>query len=490
MIPFEYILLISSLLILISIALWKVSENLGLPSLVLFLLVGMAAGSDGLGKIYFEDIYTSQAIGIVALIFILFSGGMDTRWKSVKPILWSAVSLSTFGVLITTLVIGFSVHYLLHYGLTESLLLGAIISSTDAAAVFSVLRAKNTRLKGNIKPLLELESGSNDPIAIILTIVFIQALQTNEASVAGIIFYLLLQLIIGAVIGYLSGRLMILIINQINFSFSALYPVFAITFAILIYSAASALHGSGILAAYIAAIVVGNHEFIQKKSMMRYFEGLAVLSQIITFLALGLLVYPSRLIPIAGTGLIISIILIFAARPVGVFLALIFSKFKLNEKVFISWVGLRGAVPIILATFPLTAGLSSGSEIFNIVFFITLVSALLQGSTIPAAAKILRVEEKAKPDIKMPIELTYDVNTKNQLIDFIIPYNSALKGKRLAQLDLPPESLITVICRNEEYIVPTGSSTLEEGDTLLVLVNNENAEEVKRILNRVKKKDG
>lgn len=487
MIPFEYILLIISILVLISIALWKLSENLGVPSLLLFLAIGMLAGSDGIGKIYFDNVYAAQSIGIVALIFILFSGGLDTKWKTVKPVVWSAISLSTLGIVITAVVIGYAVHKLLGFSIYQGLLIGAIISSTDAAAVFSTLGAKQTRLKGKIKPLIELESGSNDPAAIILTIVFLQIVLTGEAPILNIIGYLILQIVIGGAAGYFLGRLMVLLMNKLKFTFSGLYPVFAIAFAVLIYAVTTAAQGSGILAVYIASIVIGNSEFVQKKSLIRYFDSIALLGQIIMFLTLGLLVFPSQLFPIAGIGMIISLILIFIARPAGVFISLIFSQFKFNEKVFVSWVGLRGAVPIILATFPLAAKLNIGNDIFNIVFFCTLTSALLQGWSIPFAAKLLKVSDKMRPDIKMPIELT-DVKSNNQLIDIIIPYDSEAAGKTLAELKLPSESLITVICRDEEYIVPNGSTALEAGDAILVLVNDENLQDVKNVFGKLKKK--
>lgn len=487
MLPFEYILLVLSVLILISITLTKISENLGLPALILFLVVGMLAGSDGPGKIYFDNVYIAQYVGIVALIFILFSGGLETRYRYVKPVLWSAISLSTIGVLLTTGAMGIFIHYFLNIGLPESLLIGAIISSTDAAAVFSVLRARGTKLKGNIKPLLELESGSNDPAAIILTLIFIQFLQAEEITIFKIVLFLLQQLVLGAVIGYGAGRLLSVAFNKFKFSYPSLYPVFAIASAIFIYALAASLGASGILAVYIAALVLGNSEFIQKKSLIRFFDGLALLGQIVMFLTLGLLVYPSQLYNVIGAGLILSAVLIFLARPIGVFVSMLFSKFKLNEKMFISWVGLRGAVPIILATFPLTAGLEIGPYIFNLIFFITLTSALVQGWSIPLVARIFRVKGKTEIESHLPIEMTDSIKTNNDLLDLIIPQNSAVAGKTLAELSLPPESLITVIYRDNDYVVPSGGSVLEEGDMILVLVNKDNISIVKNIFTKLNK---
>lgn len=489
MLPFEYILLVLSVLILISITLTKISENLGLPALILFLVVGMLAGSDGPGKIYFDNVYIAQYVGIVALIFILFSGGLETKWRDVKPVIRIAFSLSTLGVVLTTATMGAFIHYFLGLPLLESLLIGAIISSTDAAAVFSVLRARGTKLKGNIKPLLELESGSNDPAAIILTIILIQLLQAEDVSVIRIILFLLQQLVLGAAIGFGAGKLLSVAFNKFKFSYPSLYPVFAIASAIFVYAIAASLGASGILAVYIAAVILGNTEFIQKKSLVRFFDGLALLGQIVMFLTLGLLVYPSQLYNVIVPGLILSAVLIFLARPIGVFISMIFSNFKLNEKLFISWVGLRGAVPVILATFPLTAGLAIGPYIFNLIFFITLTSALVQGWSIPLTAKILRVKGKKELTSHLPIEMTDAEKTNNELLDIIIPQNSAVAGRSLAELRLPPESLITVIYRDNDYVVPSGGSILEEGDMILVLVNKDNINAVKTIFTKLKSTD-
>ncbi len=486
MLPFEYILLVLSVLILISITLTKISENLGLPALILFLVVGMLAGSDGPGKIHFDNVYIAQYVGIVALIFILFSGGLETKWRDVKPVMWTAFTLSTLGVVLTTAVLGIFVHYFFNLPLPESFLIGAIISSTDAAAVFSVLRAKGTRLKGRIKPLLELESGSNDPAAIILTILFIEYIQAADVTGLRIVIFLFQQLILGTAIGIGAGKLLSIAFNKFKFSYPSLYPVFAIASAVFVYAAAASVGASGILAVYIAAVILGNSEFIQKKSLVRFFDGLALLGQIVVFLTLGLLVYPSQLHIVLGPGLILSAVLIFFARPVGVFISMMFSKFKLNEKLFISWVGLRGAVPVILATFPLTAGLEIGPYIFNLIFFITITSALVQGWSIPLTAKIFGVKGEKIEKSHIPIEMTDSEKTNNDLLDLIIPQHSAVAGKSLAELSLPPESLITVIYRDNDYVVPSGGSVLEEGDTILVLVNKDNIEVVKKIFTKLK----
>lgn len=486
MIPFEYILLVISSLILISIAISKLSENLGLPSLLLFLVIGMAAGSEGLGKVYFDNFYIAQYVGIIALIFILFSGGLETKWKDTKPVFWSAFSLSTLGVFFTAVIVGILIHFFLRFGLSESLLIGAIISSTDAAAVFSVLRAKGTSLKNKLRLLLEFESGSNDPVAIILTLILISVIKTGEFTVYNIGLYLILQLGLGGIFGYISGKLIAAAFNKFKFSYPSLYIVFAIAASVFVYAVTTALQGSGILAVYISALVIGSSEFIQKKSLIRFFDGLALLGQIGMFLTLGLLVFPSQVYEIAGIGLIISGLLIFIGRPLSVFISMLFSKFTFKEKIFVSWVGLRGAVPIILATFPVSAGLEIGPFIFNLIFFITITSALFQGWSIPFVAELMGLKAPIPKNQPFPIELTGDVNLNNDLLDLIIPDNSVAIGKSLAELELPQESLVTVIYRNNNYIVPSGSTAIEAGDTILVLVNKDNIEKVKNTFLTIK----
>ncbi len=337
--------------------------------------------------------------------------------------------------------------------------------------------------------MLELESGSNDPAAILLTVMLIQLIKQGDVTFFGIISFLFLQIVLGSLIGYGGGKILAASFNKFKFSYPSLYPVYSIASAVFIYASAAAIGSSGIIAVYIAALVVGNSEFIQKKSIIRFFDGLALLGQIVMFLTLGLLVFPSQLYNVIGIGLLLSAVLIFFARPLSVFITLIFHKFSINEKLFISWVGLRGAVPVILATFPLAAGLEIGPYIFNLIFFITITSALVQGWSIPLAAKLLKVKGKSEIYSKLPIEMTDSVKTNNELLDLIIPPNSAVAGRSLAELNLPPESLITVIYRDNDYIVPSGGSVLEEGDTILVLVNKDNIEAVKKVFTRLKSTD-
>lgn len=478
----EYILLVGPVLILISIAIAKLSDNLGVPTMLLFLGIGMLAGSEGPGGISFDDPALAQSIGIIALVFILFAGGIDTNWAQVRPTLWHAFSLATLGVLLTTLAVGAFVSILLGFPLLNGLLLGAIVASTDAAAVFSVLRSRNISLRGQLKPLLELESGSNDPTAIFLTIGLIQLISNASSSPGSLVLLFVIQMGLGAAFGFGLGKAMVFSLNRLKLAYEGIYPVFSLAFAALVYGATASVGGSGFLAVYVAGLVASNSEFVHKKSLLRFFDGLAWLSQITMFLTLGLLVFPSHILSILGMGLLVSGFLMLIARPVSVFISLSLSKFQWREKAFISWVGLRGAVPIVLATFPLLAGLPDARLMFNLVFFIVLTSALLQGWSIPVAARIFKVD--APPELKRryPLEFSPVEGVDTELVDLIVPYNSPAAGKSIVELGMPPDSLIVLISRNDTFLVPSGGSVLQEGDTVLVLVNKNNLPLVRSVL--------
>jgi len=482
MIAIEYLLLIASILILLSIAIAKVSDNLGIPTLLLFIGIGMLAGSEGPGKIYFDDPGLAQSIGIIALIFILFAGGLDTNWHAVRPSLWQAASLASLGVFLTALAVGIFASYVLGFSLLVGLLLGAVISSTDAAAVFSVLRSRNVSLRGNLKHLLELESGSNDPMAVFLTVGLIQLLTVQETSLVTVVVLFVQQMGLGAAFGFGLGKAMVFFLNRLKYPYEGIYPVFILAFAALVYGSTTLAGGSGFLAVYVAGLVVGNSDLVQKKSLLRFFDGLAWLSQIGMFVTLGLLVFPSHLVSVVGSGLLISAFLMFVARPLSVFASLALSKLNWREKTMVSWVGLRGAVPIILATFPLLAKVPGAELIFNLVFFIVLTSALFQGWSIPAVARMLGVDAPLKRKQQYPIEFAPIDGVDTDLVDFVVPYNSAVVGKSIVELGMPDDSLIALISRNDNFIVPSGGTVLEEGDTLLVLVNKGNLPRVRELL--------
>jgi cell volume regulation protein A len=482
MISVESLLLIFSILILLSIGIARLFDNLGVPTLVIFIVVGMLAGSEGIGGIYFDNARLAQAVGIISLVFILFSGGLETDWAKTKRVVKPAFSLATLGVFLTAVALGIFTAYLLKVPLVFGLLIGSIISSTDAAAVFSILRARKTGLKGEIKPLLELESGSNDPMAVLLTLGCIQILTIPGTNAVDIILLFIFQMGLGSIAGFLFGRLVVIILNRLKFGYDGLYPVIALALTIFAFSLTALLNGSGFLAVYIMGIIIGNSSFVQKRGMVRFFDGFAWLSQLAMFLTLGLLVFPSELVPVLSAGVLIAAFLIFIARPLSVFISLSFSKYSVREKVFISWVGLRGAVPVILAIFPLTAGVEHADLIFNIVFFVVLSSALLQGWSLPFVAKLLKLNVPVSAKTNYPIEFNPAEGADTELIDLIVPYNAQVTGKTLAELSFPADSRIVLIWRSEKSIVPDGSTALEEGDTLLILVNKSNINFVKDII--------
>ncbi len=469
----ENILLVGSLLLLISIVAGKASFRFGVPVLVLFLAIGMLAGSEGIGGIYFSDSQVAQFIGIVSLNFILFSGGLDTDWKSVKPVLWIGVSLSTLGVLLTAVSLGLFVYWITDFSLLEGLLLGAIVSSTDAAAVFSILRSKNLALKSNLRPTLELESGSNDPMAYVLTIAFLTLILNPEMSAWSIVPLFLQQMILGGLLGFFFGWLSRIVINKISLDYEGLYPVLVIAVMFIVFSTTDYIGGNGFLAVYFTAVYLGNHELIHKKTIIKAFDGFAWLMQIVLFVTLGLLVFPSHILPVIGVGILIAIFLMFVARPISVFISLLPFRMKLRRRFYISWVGLRGAVPIVFATYPLLAGIDKADMIFNLVFFISLISVLVQGSTISLFAKWFHVALPFKIKKKSAVDMFMSEHAKNQMVEIEIPTDSFSVGKKIVDLNFPKNSRIALINRKETFLTPQGSTTIESDDRLIVLLENQ-----------------
>ncbi|WP_394776874.1 potassium/proton antiporter [Flavobacterium sp.] len=468
---------------MLSILASKAIGKLGIPTLIIFLVVGMLAGSDGIGGIHFDDPNLAQSLGVIALSFILFSGGLETKWESVKPVLWQGVTLSTLGVLLTASSLGLFISYISDFTLTEGLLIGAIVSSTDAAAVFSILRSKSIGLKGNLRPLLELESGSNDPMAYFLTIGITSLLVHKDTSFASLIPLFFQQMIIGAIAGFLLGKFMTWTLNKINLDYDGLYPVLTLALVFFTYSITTFFNGNGFLAVYLSAIILGNQNFIHKKSIIRFYDGQAWLMQIVMFITLGLLVFPKQILPFIGTGLVIALFLMFVARPLAVFLCLLFFKIKNRERLLVSWVGLRGAVPIIFATYPLLQGVEKSAMIFNIVFFIVLASVILQGTTIPIVAKRLYLFKPVKLKTRYPLELEMSDNFKNELFEIEIKESSNAVGRQIFQLKFPKTSLIVLINRNDKYITPSGTTTIVQGDKLFIMSdNNKDKDEIKQVI--------
>jgi len=477
----ENVLLVGSILLFISLFAGKTSARFGVPVLILFLAIGMLAGFEGIGGIYFDNPKTAQFIGIIALNFILFSGGMDTDWDTVRPVIWKGVSLSTLGVLITAVTVGFFIWAITDFTIYEGLLLGSIVSSTDSAAVFSILRSRKLALKGNLRPVLELESGSNDPMAYVLTIAFTGLVMADKPDLIKIIPLFLRQFVIGGLLGYLFGRLSKQVINRISLDFEGLYIVLAIAIMFFSFSATDFLGGNGFLAVYICAIYLGKEELIHKKKLLKAFDSFAWLMQIILFLTLGLMVFPSKIVPVIGIGLIISLFLIAVARPLSVFISLSFFKIQNRSKHLISWVGLRGAVPIVFATYPLIAGAEKAQIIFDIVFFISVTSVLIQGTTLPFVAKRLHLvlPEKAKYRTLSDLELSNSI--KSDLTEVVIPENCNSIGKQVVELGLPKTTEIAIIQRGQNYITPDGSTIIQKGDKLYIL--SETRESLNKVFN-------
>jgi len=475
----EIIFLGISLLFLISIIANKFSERLGVPALLIFLIVGMLAGSEGPGGIPFDDPTLAQLIGIVALAYILFSGGLDTRWEEIQPVLWPGIALSTVGVILTAVLLGAFAVLVLGFSPLTGLLLGAVVASTDAAAVFSILRTARARLKGNLRPFLEFESGSNDPMAVLLTTGIIGLILTPGSSIFDLVPTFVQQMAVGGLMGYGLGRFTVWLINRIKLETEGLYPVLTLAMVLLVYGLTSVVGGNGFIAVYLAGLIIGNSVIVHKKSLIRFYDGIAWLMQIVMFLALGLLVFPSQLASAFVPGLLAALFLILIARPVAVLLTLLPWKMPMNEKALISWVGLRGAVPIILATYPLVAGVPDAALIFNVVFFIVLVSALVHGTSIPTVARWLGLAAPLEEKRKLSREFDVDPNTPSELIELTIPADAAVVGKQVVDLRLPEGALIILMQKGDDRFVPCGSTVIEAGDTLLLLTTDDLVESVR-----------
>lgn len=467
----EIILFWIAVLIFASVISSKVSDKFAIPVLLLFLAVGMLAGSEGIGKIYFDNAQLAKSIGVVALIFIIFSGGFDTNWKETKHIVVPGVLLSTVGVLLTACITGMFAVYILQFSLLEGLLLGAIVSSTDAAAVFTTLRSKKISLKKPLKPLLEFESGSNDPMAVFLTMSFISLLTIKEMNVFSLIPRFFLDMGMGALVGFLMAKAIVYLLKNLKLEYEGLYPVVMIALVLLTYTGAVFLKGNGFLAVYIAGLLVGHCDFPNKKTIMRFHDGLAWLMQIGMFVTLGLLVYPSHILPLIGKGLLITGLLMLVARPMSVLLCLFPFKMTFVKKAMVAWVGLRGSAPIILATFPFMAGIAQADTIFNIVFFVVITSVFIQGTSIPIISKLLKLDVPLANKINYPIEFEKTEGVDANLTDVIIPYESNVVGQRIKNLNVPDQCLIVLISREGKFVIPSGSTVVEGGDVFLVLAN-------------------
>ena len=476
----ENILLIGAILIFCSILISKTGYRFGIPTLLLFLLVGMGFGSDGLG-LQFNSAADAQFIGMIALSIILFTGGMDTKVADIRPVLPQGILLSTVGVLLTTLLTGGFIYYLSRWTATNismslitCLLLAATMSSTDSASVFNLLRSQKMNLKENLRPMLELESGSNDPMAYMLTIALIRVIASGSDLHIGLVAKdLLIQFFFGGVIGFAFGKFTVWLVNKINLSNGSLYPILLLSLIFITFTTTDLLKGNGYLAVYIAGVVVGNARLAYRKEINTFMNGLTWLFQIVMFLSLGLLVNPHEMLDVAGVALLIGLFMIVVARPVSVFACLLpFRKMTNRARWFVSWVGLRGAVPIIFATYPVVAAIPDSNQLFNIVFFITLLSLIFQGMTIASGARMLHLDlPQEKEGNEFGVELPDEIDSR--LEDQTLTEEMLVNGNRLMDMDIPKGTLVMLVKRGNEFIIPNGQVELHAGDKLLYIKENQ-----------------
>lgn len=488
----ENILLIGSTLLIAGVLIGKSSYRFGLPLLLIFLIVGMLFGTDGLG-IHFNDMHTAQFIGMIALCIILFSGGTDTKISSIRPVIAPGLVLSTFGVLLTTVFTGLFIWWLsgmswtnIHFAIIPSLLLAATMSSTDSASVFGILGSQKVSLKHNLRPMLELESGSNDPMAYMLTIILIEVLQPfSEVTAGSVALQLFLQFGFGLLGGWLMGKASLWLIRlylgmgkketvkEDSGQATAMLSIMVLGTVFLTFAVTTAIGGNGYLAVYLCGIILGNSKLPYRRGLAKFFDGMTWLAQIVVFLMLGLLVNPHEMLDVAAVSLLIGVFMILVGRPLSVFVSLLpFRKMTFKSKTFVSWVGLRGAVPIIFATYPVVENVEGASTIFNIVFFVTILSLLFQGTTVIAAARRFKlVDTDAGEDEDFGVELSDELPTSLQTIT--LTEKSLTNGATLSDMKLPAGSLVMMIKRGDHHIVPNGSRKLLPGDKLLIIKEDE-----------------
>ena len=482
----ENILLVSSLLLIIGIFIGKSSYRTGLPLLLVFLFVGMLFGTDGLG-IQFNNMHTAQFIGMVALCVILFTGGMSTSIKSIRPVIAPGLVLSTVGVLITAALTGLFIFWLsgmswtnIHFALIPSFLLASTMSSTDSASVFGILGSKNVGLRHNLRPMLELESGSNDPMAYMLTIILLGiCTMEHDISASDILLQLAMQFGIGGLAGFLFGYVGVRLVNlygkigkdkaEDSDQSMSMTSILVAATAFLTFTATTDLQGNGYLAVYVCGIVLGDSKVPFRKGVSKFMDGITWLAQIVVFIMLGLLVNPHEMLSVAAVSMLIGVFMIFVGRPLSVFLCLApFRKIGMKSRLFISWVGLRGAVPIIFATYPVVAQIDGASQIFNIVFFVTILSLLTQGTTVVSSARKLRLIDDSVTDSD-DFGLDIDDSHTASLQTWRLKESDLSNGNTLKDMRLPEGSLVIMIRRNGKYIIPNGTRRLHAGDALLII---------------------
>lgn len=457
-------MMICGLVLLISITASKVLYKFGVPILLVFIVLGMIFGSDGIVGIYFANYSLTNELCSIALVLIMFYGGFGTNWKVAKPSLKPALLMSTVGVIITTLLTGIFVSFILKVSILEGLLTGAVVASTDAASVFAILRSQKLNLKGSLASLLEVESGSNDPTAYMLTIAILTLMSSGSAS--GLIAIILKQVIFGILVGAILAKISVYILRNVDFEIKGFDTIFLTAIAIFAYALSEWLGGNGYLSVYLAGVIIGNSKIPHKKNLFYYFDGVSWIMQIALFFLLGLLSFPSKFNTVIGISMTISMFLVFIARPVATFLILKPFGYSRNEKLFVSWVGLRGAAPLVFAIYAMTYGVKIENDIFHIIFFVALFSVAIQGTLIPILAKKLDLVDNSTTVFKTFNDYTGEMSSK--LIELTIYKDSDWVNKSIMDADIPNEILIVMIKRKDEIIIPKGASIIEEGDILVL----------------------
>jgi potassium/hydrogen antiporter len=452
------------------------------PSLLLFLGIGMAIGSDGLGWIDFDDYRLARTIGIVALALILFEGGLTTGLFEIRAVLPTAISLAVVGTIVTAVVTGLTASWLFDLTTLQGLLLGAVLASTDGAAIFALLRSST--LERRLASTLEADSGLNDPMAVLLVLGFIAWIQEPTYGIADMLWLLVRQIAIGLAVGAAVGAGFIAALRRVRLDTGGLYPVASLAAAALAFGGADTLHGSGFLAVYIAGLLIGTAGIPAQRTVTSFHQGLAWVAQVVLFLSLGLLVFPSDLQGIALEGTLLALVVVFVARPAAVWIATAFARWSVAERTILSVAGLRGAVPVVLATFPVIAGVENSDELFNIVFFAVLISTVLQGASFEPLAERLGVTTR-EPALPRPLAEAGTIRALGaEVLEFPIGPEDAIAGARVRDLGLPREAVVNVIVRANEAIPPRGSTRLLAGDELHLLVRSETAGEVNRLMRR------
>jgi cell volume regulation protein A len=476
------LILVAGVLLAAGIAGALLADQVRVPALLLFLGLGMLAGSEGIGDIHFANYDLARTLGTIALVLILFEGGLSSGWSEIRPVLGTAASLATLGTLATALLAGVASKWIFGLSWLEGMIVGSAIAATDSAAIFAVLR--NSTLEKRLARSLEGESGMNDPVALLLVIGFIEWSQQPNYGAADMVGLIALKIAVGVVVGLALGRLAVWIIERIELPSDGIYPVATIAAAALAYGVSEVAHGSGLLAVYLTALALGSARIPAKRSVISFHEGLGWVSQIGLFILLGVLVFPGDLGGVAAKGLALSAVLIFVARPLATFLATAFTSFNFREKVMLGWAGLRGATPIWLATFPVVAGVRSGEEEFAIVFFVVVTSTLVQGASFEPLAKRLRLttDEPALP--RRLFESGRIREMGGDVVAFRLPPGAVAAGHRVRDLELPREALVNVIVRDGHAIPPRGATELREGDELHVLVRGELRDQVEKLTER------